>query len=57
MAKIEQHLILCDNEATNLQYEILAEQLPSMNQRVADAYTNTRAFVDFIHETLPSAKN
>jgi hypothetical protein len=27
-----------------------------MNQRVADAYTNTRAFVDFIHETLPSAK-
>jgi cystathionine beta-lyase/cystathionine gamma-synthase len=56
MAKIERHLILCDNEATNLQYEILAEQLPSMNQRVADAYTNTRAFVDFIHETLPSAK-
>ncbi|WP_289045626.1 PLP-dependent transferase [uncultured Olleya sp.] len=54
--KIEQHLLLCDNEATALQYQILAKQLPSMNQRIADAYTNTRDFVTFIQETLPDAK-
>ena len=56
MDKIEKHLILCDNEATALQVEILAEQLPSMNQRIADAYRNTRQLVDFIRETLPQAK-
>ncbi|WP_282072256.1 PLP-dependent transferase [Polaribacter atrinae] len=54
--KIEHHLLLCDNEATSLQYEILAQQLPSMKQRIADAYTNTRLFVNYIHETLPGAK-
>jgi cystathionine beta-lyase/cystathionine gamma-synthase len=56
MEKIELHLRLCDNEATNLQYEILAKQLPSMNQRISDAYTNTREFVNFINATLPEAK-
>jgi cystathionine beta-lyase/cystathionine gamma-synthase len=56
MPHIEQHLILCDNEATELQYEYLAQQLPSMNQRIADAYKNTREFVNYIHETLPTAK-
>ncbi|MEG9328143.1 cystathionine beta-synthase [Salinimicrobium catena] len=56
MEKIEKHLILCDNEATDLQVEILAEQLPSMNQRIKDAYRNTREFVNFIRETLPEAK-
>ena len=56
MAKIELHLKLCDNEATTLQMEILAKQLPSMNQRIADAYTNTRDFVSFINKTLPDAK-
>jgi cystathionine beta-lyase/cystathionine gamma-synthase len=56
MVKIEMHLGLCDNEATELQYEILAQQLPSMNQRIQDAYENTREFVDFIHKTLPTAK-
>ncbi|WP_420570966.1 cystathionine beta-synthase [Kordia sp.] len=54
--KIELHLSLCDNEATALQYEILATQLPSMIQRIADAYTNTREFVTFIEKTLPTAK-
>lgn len=53
---IEQHLSLCDNEATALQYEILAEQLPSMNQRIIDAYKNTREFINFIHDVLPEAK-
>jgi cystathionine beta-lyase/cystathionine gamma-synthase len=56
MEKIELHLRLCDNEATDLQYEILARQMPSMNQRIIDAYKNTREFVNFIHETLPAAK-
>ncbi|MAB38053.1 MAG: cystathionine beta-synthase [Aequorivita sp.] len=56
MEKIALHLTLCDNEATALQYEILAEQLPSMNQRIKDAYENTREFVNFIKETLPDAK-
>ena len=56
MDKIELHLNLCDNEATDLQYEILAEQLPSMNQRIQDAYKNTREFVNFINDTLPGAK-
>ena len=56
MEKIALHLALCDNEATDYQYKILAEQLPSMNQRISDAYKNTRDFVNFIHETLPAAK-
>ncbi|CAM3096592.1 PLP-dependent aminotransferase family protein [Flavobacterium frigoris] len=56
MEKIAMHLQLCDNEATALQYEILAKQLPSMNQRIIDAYKNTRDFVNFIHDTLPEAK-
>jgi len=56
MDKIELHLRLCDNEATHLQMDILAKQLPSMNQRINDAYLNTREFVNFIHETLPAAK-
>jgi cystathionine beta-lyase/cystathionine gamma-synthase len=56
MEKIALHLALCDNEATDLQYSILAQQLPSMNQRIADAYKNTRDFVNFITEKLPDAK-
>uniref|UniRef100_UPI0035625C48 cystathionine beta-synthase n=1 Tax=Salegentibacter sp. TaxID=1903072 RepID=UPI0035625C48 len=56
LEKIEKHLILCDNEATDLQVEILAKQLPSMNKRIIDAYNNTREFVNFIRQTLPEAK-
>ncbi|WP_227551318.1 PLP-dependent transferase [Kangiella sp. HZ709] len=56
MQKIGLHLALCDNQATPLQMEILAEQMPSMNQRIADAYKNTREFVYFIEEKLPEAK-
>jgi len=56
MDKIELHLVLCDNEATALQYKLLAQQLPSMNQRIQDAYKNTREFVTFIQEKLPDAK-
>ena len=53
--KIALHLQLCDNEATDLQYEILANQMPSMNQRINEAYKNTREFVNFIQATLPEA--
>ena len=56
MEKIELHLKLSDNEATSLQTQILAQQMPSMNQRIKDAYINTRDFVNFIQETLPEAK-
>lgn len=56
LENIDKHLKLCDNEATDLQVEILAKQLPSMNQRIKDAYKNTREFVNFIKETLPEAK-
>jgi cystathionine beta-lyase/cystathionine gamma-synthase len=56
MEKIELHLKLCDNEATDLQLEILARQLPSMKQRIQDAYKNTREFVNFIKDSLPGAK-
>jgi len=56
MDKIEMHLAICDNEATDFQYEILAKQLPSMTQRIVDAYKNTREFVNYIHEVLPGAK-
>ena len=56
LEKIEMHLKLCDNEATSLQMELLAEQLPSMKHRITDAYKNTREFVNFIKESLPSAK-
>lgn len=56
MKKIALHLTICDNEATNLQYEILAKQLPSMNKRILEAYKNTRNFVNFITDNLPDAK-
>lgn len=55
LSNIETHLTLCDNEATDLQYEILAKQMPSMLERIAGAYENTREFVDFIQEVLPTA--
>ncbi len=55
MDYIESHLLLCDNEATDLQYEILAKQMPSMTQRIHDAYLNTRDFVNFIMSSLPEA--
>jgi cystathionine beta-lyase/cystathionine gamma-synthase len=56
MDKIALHLGLCDNEATPYQYEILSKQLPSMNERIETAYKNTREFVNFIQEVLPTAK-
>jgi len=49
-------LKLCDNSATPTQLKFLAEQMPSMLQRIEDAYKNTREFVDFIQHQLPEAK-
>lgn len=56
MHKIEKHLNLCDNGATDLQLELLAKQLPSMKERIHTAYENTQEFVNFIKDTLPTAK-
>ena len=56
MEKIERHLQLCDNEATDAQINILSKQMPSMLQRIQEAYQNTREFVNFIEDTLPAAK-
>ena len=56
MSKIDKHLTICDNEATDLQLHYLAAQMPSMNNRIQAAYENTREFVDFIKENLSAAK-
>lgn len=56
MPYIDKHLVLCDNQATPLQIEILEQQMPTMLQRIADAYSNTREFVRFIEKVLPTAK-
>lgn len=56
MDKIEEHIKLCNNEATDLQLELLAQQMPSMNLRIIEAYKNTRDFVNFIQTELPEAK-
>ncbi len=55
LKKISTHISLCDNEATEQQYKILAKQLPSMQKRINRAYTNTLSFVTFIREILPTA--
>ena len=55
--KIETNLKLCDNEATDFQIKILAEQLPSMNRRIVEAYKNTREFVNFIERKITNSKN
>jgi len=56
MTLIKKHLKLCHNEATAFQVGTLTAQMPSMNERIQGAYKLTRSFVDFIEETLPSAK-
>ncbi|MDD0851662.1 cystathionine beta-synthase [Halobacteriovorax sp. GB3] len=53
---VEKHLKLNENEATDFQVETLIAQMPSMIERIAKAYTNTRAFVDHIEKELPEAK-
>lgn len=55
LKKIDRHLTLCDNGATPFQWETLAQQLPSMLERIQGAYQNARSFVQFIEKTLPEA--
>jgi cystathionine beta-lyase/cystathionine gamma-synthase len=56
MPTIDKHLKICGNEATAFQVETLSKQMPSMIQRIDDAYKNTRGFVNHIQEMLPTAK-
>jgi cystathionine beta-lyase/cystathionine gamma-synthase len=56
MQYVQQHLKICDNQATPLQLQILTQEIPSMNERIAKAYKNARGFVDYIEDILPSAK-
>ncbi len=53
---IEKHLVLSDNAATANQMNTLAAQMPSMPQRIKDAYVKAREFVDHIQRILPDAK-
>lgn len=53
---IEKHLLIADNEATDFQYYQLAKQMPSMLNRIDQAYLNTQKFVDFIQKRIPLAK-
>ncbi len=53
---IEKHLVLSDNEAVGHQLTSLAENMPSMPQRIKSAYYKTREFVLFIQKLLPQSK-
>ncbi|OED37991.1 cystathionine beta-synthase [Chromatiales bacterium (ex Bugula neritina AB1)] len=53
---IEAHLNLSDNGATANQLNTMAEYMPSMPERITEAYNNTRAFVDHIQHVLPDAR-
>jgi cystathionine beta-lyase/cystathionine gamma-synthase len=56
MDLISKHLILSDNEADSNQLKTLAETMPSMPQRIQQAFEKTRKFVNYIKELIPSAK-
>lgn len=53
---IAKHLVLCDNGATPNQFNTLAEHMPSMPERIAKAYENTRLLVAHIQKLLPNMK-
>ncbi len=56
MPLISAHLRLSDNVADFNQLNILAETMPSMPQRIEQAYQNTRELVTQIQALLPKAK-
>ena len=56
MPLIQKHLQICDNFATPLQMTVLAESMPSMRERIRQAYENTKIFVEHIQATLPNTK-
>lgn len=53
---ISKHLVLCDNGATANQLNTLAENMPSMPERIEKAYHKTREFVEHIQRALPQSK-
>lgn len=53
---ISSHLTLSDNSVNSHQLRTLAENMPSMPQRIVKAYKKTREFVDFIRKLLPQSK-
>ena len=55
MVLISKHLILSDNEAIAHQLSTLAENMPSMPERISKAYNNARRFVTHIQNLLPES--
>lgn len=55
MVLISKHLILSDNEAVSHQLSTLAENMPSMPERIIKAYSNARIFVRHIQNLLPES--
>jgi len=53
---IAHHLTLSENDATPHQVNTLAENMPSMPERIKKAYENTRTFVNHVQNTLPQSK-
>lgn len=53
---IAKHLALSDNTVNSHQLHTLAENMPSMPDRIEQAYKKTREFVNFIHQLLPHSK-
>jgi cystathionine beta-lyase/cystathionine gamma-synthase len=53
---ISSHLLLSDNLANSHQLQTLAENMPSMQERVRQAYKKTRELVNNIQTLLPQAK-
>ncbi len=56
MPLISSHLQLSDNFANADQLQILAESMPSMPDRIVEAYQKTREFVNNIQTLLPQSK-
>jgi cystathionine beta-lyase/cystathionine gamma-synthase len=56
LSLISAHLVLSDNNAVAHQLNTLAQHMPSMPERIKNAYNNTRVFVEHIHSVLPNAK-
>ena len=56
LSYIKQHLKICDNFCTPLQLQILSRSMPSMKQRIEDAFRHTQKFVQHIRNNWPSTK-
>ncbi len=53
---ISSHLVLSDNLANSDQLRTLAKNMPSMPERIKQAYKKTRELVNFIQALLPQSK-